>query len=129
MRRSIPAIAMLSAVMPLEAHATSYSCGGAEPFWSMDISESAISYQSASFESKFNLDPVTPDSARGAASDYVLVYRTHIVNAPSEPVTIVLQRSLESKCSDSMSEPNYPFYIVMITRRNVLSGCCVANPE
>jgi len=44
--------------------------------------------------------------------------------ASGPPVTLVIQKSLESKCSDGMSETNFPFYIVVITRRNVLTGCC-----
>jgi uncharacterized membrane protein len=106
------------------ADADQFKCGGTEPFWNLSISDHAIRYESASLNSSFNLEPTAPESARGAAADYVLVYRTRIIATRDEPVTLVLQKSLESKCSDGMSETNFPFYIVGITRRTVLTGCC-----
>jgi uncharacterized membrane protein len=107
------------------AWADPFKCGGTEPFWDLSISDREISYESSSLASSFKLEPTAPESARGAAADYVLVYRTRIVGVRDEPVTLVLQKSLESKCSDGMSETRFPFYVVFITRRNVLTGCCM----
>lgn len=122
--RALAAAVMMIAAVPATCLAQPFKCGGTEPFWSLDIRERSISYKSPSFESHFDLEATMPDSARGMAADYVLVYRTHIVGAVSEPVTIVLQKAAESRCSDGMSDASYPFYVVLITRRNVLSGCC-----
>lgn len=101
-----------------------FKCVGTEPFWGLTINDRQIHFSSP--DSEFDLRPAQPSSARGMAEDYVLVYRTQKVTA-DEPVTIVLQKSLNSQCSDGMSDTSYPYYGVLVTGESVFSGCCQKN--
>jgi uncharacterized membrane protein len=60
----------------------------------------------------------------GTAEDYVRVYRTKIAGQTTEPVTVVLQKSGSSECSDDMSETKYAYYAIVIMGQSVLRGCC-----
>lgn len=99
-----------------------FKCFGTEPFWDLTINDRQIRYSTPGSSSE--LTPTQPTSARGMAEDYVLVYRTRTATGSKEPVTIVLQKSVSSECSDGMSDFSYPYYGVLVSDREVLAGCC-----
>ena len=117
----VPALAALL-ISSSAGLAHDFKCIGTEPFWGLTISDRQIRFSSP--DDGFDLAPVEPSSARGMAEDYVLVYRTHKTAEPSEPVTVVLQKSPSSQCSDGMSDTSYPYYGVLVTREAVFAGCC-----
>jgi uncharacterized membrane protein len=97
-------------------------CSGTEPFWDLTINDRQIRFSSP--ENSFDMTPVQPSAARGMAQDYVLVYRTRASTDRNAPVTIVLQKSPSSQCSDGMSDTSHPYYAVVVTPRAVFAGCC-----
>ena len=109
------------------ADADQFKCGGTEPFWDLQISESEMQLRDMSgdsFDKVIKLVPTPAERARGTAEDFVRVYRTKIAGQDNEPVTVVLQKSDSSECSDDMSEKQYAYYAIVITRQFVLRGCC-----
>lgn len=115
---------LLTAIATGTLRAEGFTCSGTEPFWDLEIGDGSYRLKESGGNRSVTLRRVTPESAQGMAKDYVLVYRTRSVDEPSEHMTIVLQKSDDSSCSDGMSEGGHPYYAVVVTQHRVLSGCC-----
>lgn len=92
------------------------SCKGTEPFWGIEVSQSKISYYDPVVDKKkiykitHKLTPV------GASTDWGVIVK-------SKQLAIATIRP--SKCSDGMSEHNYPYEVTfLLNDSTVLMGCC-----
>ena len=102
-------------------------CTGTEPFWKLEISDRGVVLQDGnkvSGQSKLTLKSVKPRPAEGAPPDAVMVYEAGGSEKNARPMTIVVQKREESKCSNGMSDPIYPYDVIVVTQRVVFMGCC-----
>jgi uncharacterized membrane protein len=102
-------------------------CTGTEPFWKLEIRDSGVVLQDGNKvtgQSKLTLKSVKPRLAAGAAPESVMVYEAGGSEKSARPITIVVQKREESKCSNGLSEPIYPYDVIVVTQRVVFVGCC-----
>jgi uncharacterized membrane protein len=104
-----------------------FVCTGTEPFWKLEISERGVVLQDGnkvSGQSKLTLKSVKPRLAEGAPPDAVMIFEAGGSEKSARPITIVVQKREESKCSNGMSDPIYPYDVIVVTQRVVFMGCC-----
>jgi uncharacterized membrane protein len=109
------------------AHAENFTCSGTEPFWQLTINESTILLQDGNKvtgQSKLTLKSVKPRPAAGAPPSAVQVFEAMTPEKNGKPVTIVVQKREETKCSNGMSDPIYSYDVIVVTPRVVFMGCC-----
>jgi len=109
------------------AHADKLTCTGTEPFWQLTIDDNNILLQDGNKvtgQSKMTLKSVKPRPAAGAPPGAVQVYEATTSGRNGAAMTIVLQKREESKCSNGMSDPIYPYDVIVVTPRVVFMGCC-----
>ena len=109
------------------AQAENFICSGTEPFWQLKIDDKTILLQDGnklSGQSKLTLKSVKPRPAAGAPPSAVQVYEANTSERDAKPVLIVMQRREETKCSNGMSDPIYPYDVIVVTPRVVFMGCC-----
>jgi uncharacterized membrane protein len=112
---------------PLIADAADFTCTGTEPFWKLEIKDSGVLLQDGnklSGQSKLALKSVKPRLAEGAAPDAVMVYEAGGNERNAKPMMIVVQKREETKCSNGMSDPIFPYDVIVVTQRVVFVGCC-----
>jgi uncharacterized membrane protein len=122
----IVAIATISA-LPMAARGADFTCTGTEPFWKLEIRDSGVVLQDGNKvtgQSKLTLKSVKPRLAEGAPPDAVMVYEAGVSEKNARPMTIVVQKREESKCSNGLSDPIYPYDVIVVTQRVVFMGCC-----
>lgn len=104
-----------------------FVCTGTEPFWKLEIRDKGVVLQDGnkvSGQSKLTLKSVKPRLAEGASPESVMVFEAGGSEKNARPVTIVVQKREESKCSNGMSDPIYPYDVIVVTQRVVFVGCC-----
>jgi uncharacterized membrane protein len=104
-----------------------FVCTGTEPFWKLEIREKGVVLQDGnkvSGQSKLTLKSVKPRLAEGASPESVMVFEAGGSEKNARPITIVVQKREESKCSNGMSDPIYPYDVIVVTQRVVFVGCC-----
>ena len=109
------------------AHAENFTCSGTEPFWQLTINDSTILLQDGNKvtgQSKLTLKSVKPRPAAGAPPSVVQVFEAMTPEKNGKPVTIVVQKREETKCSNGMSDPIYAYDVIVVTPRVVFIGCC-----
>jgi uncharacterized membrane protein len=109
------------------AEAQIFTCTGTEPFWQLTIKDSTILLQDGnklSGQSKLTLKAVKPRTALGAPPSAVQVFEASTGERNAKPMTIVVQKREESRCSNGMSDPIYPYDVIVVTPRVVFMGCC-----
>ena len=109
------------------APAATLTCTGTEPFWQLTINDSTILLQDGNKvtgQSKLTLKSVKPRPAAGAPPSAVQVYEAASSERNAKPVTIVMQKREETKCSNGMSDPIYPYDVIVVTPNVVFMGCC-----
>jgi uncharacterized membrane protein len=114
-------------LFPIIADAADFTCTGTEPFWKLEIKDSGVLLQDGnkvSGQSKLALKSVKPRLAEGAAPDTVMVYEAGGNERNAKPMTIVVQKREETKCSNGMSDPIFPYDVIVVTQRAVFVGCC-----
>ena len=112
---------------PLVAAAADFTCTGTEPFWKLEIRDKGVVLQDGnkvSGRSKLSLKNVTPRSAEGVPPDTVMVFEAGGSGRNAKPITIVVQKRDETKCSNGMSDPIFPYDVIVVTQRVVFIGCC-----
>ena len=112
---------------PMIAAAADFTCTGTEPFWKLEIKDSGVLLQDGNKltgQSKLSLKSVKPRLAEGAAPDAVRVYEAGSSERNAKPMTIVVQKREETKCSNGMSDPIFPYDVIVVTQRVVFVGCC-----
>jgi uncharacterized membrane protein len=117
----------LLCVLTAIAQAANLTCTGTEPFWELKITDSSILLQDGNKvtgQSKMTLKSVKPRPAAGAEPSAVQVYEAVGAERNAKPVTIVVQKRQETKCSNGMSDPIYAYDVIVVTPRVVLMGCC-----
>jgi uncharacterized membrane protein len=122
----VPALGALCLSTAL-AQADNFTCSGTEPFWQLTINEKAILLQDGNKvtgQSKLTLKSVKPRPAAGAPPSAVQVYEAATSERNARPVMIVLQKREETKCSNGMSDPIYPYDVIVVTPAVVFMGCC-----
>jgi len=108
------------------AHAN-FVCTGTEPFWKLEIRDNGVVLQDGNKvtgQSKLTLKSVKPRLAAGASPESVMVFEAGGSEKSARPVTIVVQKREESKCSNGLSDPIYPYDVIVVTQRAVFVGCC-----
>ena len=111
----------------LFAQAADLTCVGTKPFWKLEVTNSEISFEDGNKVSGFadlELKAVKPRVAAGAPPDAVRVYETKTGGKRGTAMTIIVQKREETKCSDNLSDPIYPYDAIVITPRTVFMGCC-----
>ena len=91
------------------------TCTGTEPFWGM-----TVGYGVARFEfdgKKTTLALEEPDVAAARTSPWL--YAVH-----GKPGQFLLAARPEAKCSDGMSDNNYPYSMVVHAAGVFMEGCC-----
>jgi uncharacterized membrane protein len=88
---------------------------GTEPFWSVTVSKSGITYSSP--EKKLKFPYVTPLKAAGRPDDLVRVYPL------KGRANSMLVLKKENNCSDGMSETKYSYSAILVLGNSVLEGC------
>ena len=109
------------------APAATLTCTGTEPFWQLTINDSTILLQDGNKvtgQSKLTLKSVKPRPAAGAPPGAVQVYEATTGGRNGAAMTIVVQKREETKCSNGMSDPIYPYDVIVVTPRVVFMGCC-----
>ena len=109
------------------AEAQSLTCTGTEPFWQLTINDSTILLQDGNKltgQSKLTLKSVKPRTAAGAPPSAVQIYEATTSERNARPMLIVVQKREESRCSNSMSNPVYPYDVIVVTPGVVFMGCC-----
>ena len=112
---------------PLVAGATDFTCTGTEPFWKLEIRDKGVLLQDGnkvSGQSKLSLKHVKPRAAEGASPDTVMVFEAGGEGRNAKPIMIVVQKREETKCSNGMSDPIFPYDVIVVTQRVVFVGCC-----
>lgn len=112
---------------PIVAGATDFTCTGTEPFWKLEIRDKGVVLQDGnkvSGQSKLSLKSVKPRLAEGAPPDTVMVFEAGGSERNARPMTIVVQKREETKCSNGMSDPIFPYDVIVVTQRAVFVGCC-----
>jgi uncharacterized membrane protein len=102
-------------------------CQGTKPFWRLEITNTEMSFEDGnkvSGYSDFELKSVKPRVAAGAPPDAVRIYETKTGGKHGIQVTIIVQKREETKCADNLSDPIYPYDVILITPRTVFTGCC-----
>jgi uncharacterized membrane protein len=113
-------------------------CGGTEPFWDAQLSDSQVIFNTPGERRTIYASP-RYRAARGASIDFVMSVRAtrgrstliaFVVNegqmsvadkkgnAPSDP------DAYRAYCSDGMSDRGYPFSIHLVVDDRVYTGCC-----
>jgi uncharacterized membrane protein len=111
----------------LLAQPADMTCTGTEPFWQLEIWKDELYFQDGnkvSGHSELELKEVKQRSVTGAPSDTVRIYETNTGGKRGVPVTVILQKREETKCSNSLSDPVFPWDAIVITPRAVFMGCC-----
>jgi uncharacterized membrane protein len=89
---------------------------GTEPFWNVSVSKSGIVYSSPEVK-KQTFPYVAPLRAAGRPEDLVRVYQLK----GKGNNTLILKKV--DKCSDGMSDKQYPYSATLILGTKVLEGC------
>ncbi len=93
--------------------AVAFVCMGTEPFWSVEISEKAIVFQSP------EIAPVSYPYVAPQTGDAGAVYITPPGGGKSGmKITIT-----PGACSDGMSDVEYPYFVVVEREGQILRGC------
>jgi uncharacterized membrane protein len=114
-------------VFPIVAGAADFTCTGTEPFWKLEIRDKGVVLQDGnkvSGQSKLSLKSVKPRAAEGVPPDTVMVFEAGGNERNAKPMTIVVQKREETKCSNGMSDPIFPYDVIVVTQRVVFIGCC-----
>jgi uncharacterized membrane protein len=111
----------------LFAQPADITCTGTEPFWKLEIWKEELYFQDGnklSGHSELELKEVKLRNAIGAQPDALRIYETKTPGKRGVPVTVILQKREETKCSTSLSDPSFPYDAIVITPRAVFMGCC-----
>jgi uncharacterized membrane protein len=115
------AIALPQAVILANAQASAnaapqvatFSGGGTEPFWGIEVSPKGITYTSINGP-KTVFPYVRPLKASGQMEDSLRLYKLRGGN------TLIIQRNT---CSDGMSDNTYNYSVIMVLQNQVFTGC------
>lgn len=94
-------------------NALALNCHGTEPFWSADLSTDKIVFDNFGDVETFPVSEI--DSAFGYTASFLQIYKNN-----RGPVAIVTT----NKCSDGMSDFEYPNEIILFTGTGTFYGCC-----
>ena len=93
----------------------SFRCTGTEPFWSLDIAENGITFQTP--ESGPVTYPFTPPVSKG---DVIEFFTSLGSGSGKNNLKIILK---PGNCSDGMSETVYPYSVEVELDGQTLRGC------
>ena len=96
-------------------NAFAMSCAGTEPFWGAEISSDKIVLEGPGYETPLALPVTSVSGAWGFTADFLKVYSND--NGQVAVMT-------SNKCSDSMSDFEFPNEIIIFTGTGTLYGCC-----
>lgn len=106
----------------LGAAIPSFQCAGTEPFYSVAISGVSMDFEGFGLQDrKFPVSQVRV--AAGMADHTVYSYSSESTGA----VATLLSSSVSSVCSDGMSDIEYAYHLVFVTKDATYYGCC--NPK
>jgi uncharacterized membrane protein len=114
-------------ICPMIASAADFTCTGTEPFWKLEIRDKGVLLQDGNKvtgQSKLSLKSVKPRSAAGAPPDTVMVFEAGGSERNAKPMMIVVQKREETKCSNGLSDPIFPYDVIVVTQNVVFVGCC-----
>ncbi|MBW4523805.1 MAG: hypothetical protein KME18_01225 [Phormidium tanganyikae FI6-MK23] len=109
----VPAIANQTAPKAIE----SFTVVGNEPFWSVAIDKSGITYSTPEPQ-KITFPYVAPLSAQGRPADNVRVYRLQ----GRSNGTLMIRKG---ECSDTMSDRKYGYSATLVLGNTVKEGCAI----
>jgi len=125
--KSIALALALSCASSPSVRAADLVCQGTKPFWRLEITNTEMSFEDGnkvSGYSDFELKSVKPRTAAGAPPDAVRIYETKTGGKHAIQATVIVQKREETKCHDNLSDPVYPYDVILITPRAVFVGCC-----
>ncbi len=108
----------LTTVSPLKQEGKAIlSCGGTEPFWSIKITKTQMTY--VPMDGNRLILPITYNKTSENNTSLAGIY------AEKDNNRIIAFLEKVPTCSDGMSDIEYPYSIsVLINKKHVYSGCC-----
>lgn len=94
-----------------------FRCSGTEPFWGVTLGPNGGEYSTPESRTKLTLTQVQPAVGR----PFPLLYRLADANGQKLRATV----SHQNWCSDSMSDYDYAFQVLLSDDDNLNEGCCV----
>jgi uncharacterized membrane protein len=103
------------------------SASGTEPFWQVSVTRQGIEYRTPEQTPPLKFAYSAPIAAQGRPTEVVQVYR---LQSRSQDGWLVIQRAGNEKCSDGMSDNQYPYSAIVMLNGKVRSGCAstLASP-
>lgn len=97
-------------------------CAGTEPFWNLDISKDKLSLvdHSGGLVS-MTIENKGAKSAAGHLTEYVALYQGKSLEDSNRFMNVIIKRE---KCSDGMSDTDFPYSVHILSGSLLLSGCC-----
>ncbi len=99
----------------LTSNAQALNCSGTEPFWGATVSDDKIVLEGPGYETPYSIAVTGVTSAIGISADFLKVYSND--NGQVAVVT-------GNKCTDGMSDFEFPNEIILFTGSGTLYGCC-----
>ncbi len=91
------------------------NCAGTEPFWGAQILTDKIVLEGPGYEVPMALPVTSVSGASGLTADFLKVYSND--NGQVAVIT-------SNKCTDGMSDYEFPNEIIIFTGTETLYGCC-----
>jgi uncharacterized membrane protein len=103
------------------------SASGTEPFWQVSVTRQGIEYRTPEQPTPLKFAYSAPIAAQGRPTDVVQVYR---LQSRSVNGWLMIQKAGSEKCSDGMSDNQYPYSAIVMLNGKVRSGCAstLADP-
>lgn len=109
-------LALSFALLSATSFASTLSCAGTEPFWSVSTTDKMLMYSDP--VSRTRPMPITSiTQAAGFAEGFAFIVKTK-----STRLTVIM-----GECSDGMSDEVYSHHAVYEMGNTVLAGCCNKN--
>jgi len=83
-----------------------FTITGAEPFWSMEIASKTVLFRSLAKGDTLYFNYAPPISASGRTAEYIRFYE---FKNDDQKVLVSMRKRDTCKCSDGMSDNEYPY--------------------
>lgn len=108
----------LVATFLLSANALALDCHGTEPFWNATISDQEVYLSGSGYEPGITYAVSEVNGPEGMQESFAQVYYGEL--GRYQPLAVVTS----TKCSDGMSDFEFPQEIFLFTGTETLYGCC-----
>lgn len=101
-----------------------FSCHGTEPFWSVQISDKEITFESPNDEKAFHYPLNKPKEAAMVSLEYIRIYESQSKDKKSRIRIILLKRKNNYTCTDGMSDEQFTYEVIVEKDGKYYHGCC-----